>query len=245
MVTTILGQVKEYKKDALLTPLFAALEVLMEVLIPFTTALVIDEGIQAGNVKNVYFYGGIMAVLAMFSLLFGVLAGKYAASASTGLACNLRDGMYENIQNFSFSNIDQYSTAGLVTRMTTDVTNVQNAYQMILRIAVRAPMTLISSLVMCFVIQAKLSLIFVGAIVVLGGLLALIISRSTKIFDIVFKRYDALNASVQENLSAIRVVKAYVREPHENVKFTKAAENVYRLFVKAEGSVSLQGHTRF
>lgn len=235
MVTTILGQVKEYKKDALLTPLFAALEVLMEVLIPFTTALVIDEGIQAGNVKNVYFYGGIMAVLAMFSLLFGVLAGKYAASASTGLACNLRDGMYENIQNFSFSNIDQYSTAGLVTRMTTDVTNVQNAYQMILRIAVRAPMTLISSLVMCFVIQAKLSLIFVGAIVVLGGLLALIISRSTKIFDIVFKRYDALNASVQENLSAIRVVKAYVREPHENVKFTKAAENVYRLFVKAEG----------
>ena len=153
--------------------------------------------------------------------------------------------MYENIQNFSFSNIDQYSTAGLVTRMTTDVTNVQNAYQMILRIAVRAPMTLISSLVMCFVIQAKLSLIFVGAIVVLGGLLALIISRSTKIFDIVFKRYDALNASVQENLSAIRVVKAYVREPHENVKFTKAAENVYRLFVKAEGSVSLQGHTRF
>ncbi len=235
MVRTILSQVKQYKKDSLLTPLFAALEVIMEVLIPFVTASLIDQGIETGNIKRVYLYGGIMVVLAMLSLIFGVLAGKYAASASSGLACNLRDGMYENIQTFSFSNIDRFSTAGLVTRMTTDVTNVQNAYQMILRIAVRAPMTLISSLVMCFVINKRLSFIFVAAIAVLAGILALIISRATDLFNIVFKKYDALNASVQENVSAIRVVKAYVREEYENKKFTKAAENVYRLFVKAEG----------
>ena len=219
MLKTLLAQVKQYKKSSLLTPLFAALEVVMEVLIPFITAMIIDQGIEAGNMKKVGLYGSIMLVFAMFSLLFGVLAGKYGANASSGLACNLRDAMYENIQTFSFSNIDKYSTAGLVTRMTTDVTNVQNAYQMILRIAVRAPFTLICSMIMCFVINAKLSLIFVIAIIVLGAFIVVVVKTTMKIFDMVFKKYDALNASVQENVSAIRVVKAFVREDYENKKF--------------------------
>ena len=235
MVKTLLGQVKQYKKASLLTPLFTALEVVMEVLIPWVTSLIIDRGIEAGNIQQVYFYGGIMVIMAMASLTFGILAGKYAASASSGLACNLREGMYENIQRFSFPNIDKYSTAGLVTRLTTDVTNVQNAYQMILRMCTRAPLMLISAMVMCFFINARLSLVFVAAIVVLGLALALIILKTTKIFDQVFKKYDALNESVQENVSAIRVVKAYVREDYENTRFSKAAANLYRLFVKAEG----------
>lgn len=235
MVKTLLGQVKQYKKASLLTPLFTALEVVMEILIPWVTSLIIDRGIEAGNIQQVYFYGGIMVIMAMASLTFGILAGKYAASASSGLACNLREGMYENIQRFSFSNIDKYSTAGLVTRLTTDVTNVQNAYQMILRMCTRAPLMLISAMVMCFFINARLSLVFVAAIVVLGLALALIILKTTKIFDQVFKKYDALNESVQENVSAIRVVKAYVREDYENTRFSKAAANLYRLFVKAEG----------
>ena len=235
MVRTLLGQVKQYKKASLLTPLFTALEVVMEVLIPWVTSLIIDRGIEAGNIQQVYFYGGIMVVMAMASLTFGILAGKYAASASSGLACNLREGMYENIQHFAFSNIDKYSTAGLVTRLTTDVTNVQNAYQMILRMCTRAPLMLISAMVMCFFINTRLSLVFVAAIVVLGLALALIILKTTKIFDQVFKKYDALNESVQENVSAIRVVKAYVREDYENTRFTRAATNLYRLFVKAEG----------
>ncbi|QCT70951.1 ABC transporter ATP-binding protein [Eubacterium maltosivorans] len=235
MVKTLLGQVKQYKKASLLTPLFTALEVVMEVLIPWVTSLIIDRGIEAGNIQQVYFYGGIMVIMAMASLTFGILAGKYAASASSGLACNLREGMYENIQRFSFSNIDKYSTAGLVTRLTTDVTNVQNAYQMILRMCTRAPLMLISAMVMCFFINARLSLVFVAAIVVLGLALVLIILKTTKIFDQVFKKYDALNESVQENVSAIRVVKAYVREDYENTRFSKAAANLYRLFVKAEG----------
>lgn len=235
MVKTLLGQVKQYKKASLLTPLFTALEVVMEVLIPWVTSLIIDRGIEAGNIQQVYFYGGIMVIMAMASLIFGILAGKYAASASSGLACNLREGMYENIQRFSFSNIDKYSTAGLVTRLTTDVTNVQNAYQMILRMCTRAPLMLISAMVMCFFINTRLSLVFVAAIVVLGLALALIILKTIKIFDQVFKKYDALNESVQENVSAIRVVKAYVREDYENTRFTRAATNLYRLFVKAEG----------
>jgi len=180
-----------------------------------------------------------MLIMAFLSLLSGVLAGKYAAAASSGFACNLRDGMYENIQRFSFSNIDKYSTAGLVTRMTTDVTNVQNSYQMILRIAVRAPLMLVCSMAMCFLINVRLSLIFLAAIVVLAAALGLIMTRTTKIFDEVFRKYDDLNASVQENVSAIRVVKAFVREEHENNKFTRAAENLYRLFVKAEGLLAL------
>lgn len=235
MIKTLLGQVKQYKKASLLTPFFTALEVLMEVLIPFVTAKIIDKGIEAGNMKNVYCYGILMLVLAAASLASGVLAGIFAARASSGFACNLRDGMYENIQTFSFSNIDKYSTAGLVTRMTTDVTNVQNSYQMILRIAVRAPLMLIFSMVMCFAIHARLSLIFVAAIVVLSAVLLFIMSHATRIFDVVFRKYDDLNASVQENVSAIRVVKSYVREDYENEKFIRAAQNLYRLFTKAEG----------
>ena len=239
MIKTLLKQVKQYKRESLLTPLFTALEVLLEVLIPFITASIIDKGIEQGNIGQVYFYGGLMLIMAFLSLLSGVLAGKYAAAASSGFACNLRDGMYENIQRFSFSNIDKYSTAGLVTRMTTAVTNVQNSYQMILRIAVRAPLMLVCSMAMCFFINGKLSLIFLAAIAVLAAALGLIMTRTTKIFDEVFRKYDDLNASVQENVSAIRVVKAFVREEHENNKFTRAAENLYRLFVKAEGLLAL------
>lgn len=235
MIKTILSQVKQYKRDSLLTPLFSALEVIMEVLIPSVTAALIDKGIESGSMKNVYVYGAIMLILAAFSLCFGVLAGRFAARASSGLACNLREGMYETIQTFAFSNIDKFSTAGLVTRMTTDVTNIQNACQMILRIAVRAPFMLICSMVMCFFINARLSLIFVAAIVFLAAVLAIIMSCTVKLFDQVFKRYDALNASVQENVSAIRVVKSYVREDYENEKFQKAAQWIYKMFVKAEG----------
>ena len=234
MIKTLFGQVKQYKKVSILTPTFTALEVLMEVLIPFIISAIIDQGISKGDMSKIYLYGGIMIVMAMLSLLFGILAGKYAADASSGFACNLRDGMYTNIQNFSFSNIDKFSTAGLVTRMTTDVTNIQNAYQMTLRIAVRAPLMLVCSLIMCFLINAELSLVFVVAICILGLCLGLIMKSAIKIFDVVFKKYDALNASVQENVTAIRVVKAFVREDYENDKFKSATNELYRLFVKAE-----------
>ena len=235
MIRKITQHVKQYKKASLLTPLFAALEVVMEVLIPFVMASIVDKGIEKGDMGEVLLYGGTMLLLAMCSLLFGVLAGKYAAAASAGLACNLRDAMYENIQRFSFSNIDKFSTAGLITRMTTDVTNLQNAYQMVIRIAVRAPFMLICSMCMCLFINARISLIFVVAIVFLAFFLMLVISLVTKVFDVVFKKYDDLNASVQENVTAIRVVKAFVREDFEKEKFNLAANNLYRLFVKAEG----------
>ncbi|WP_432628769.1 ABC transporter ATP-binding protein [Brotaphodocola sp.] len=235
----LLKQIRQYKKDTVLTPLFAALEVIMEVLLPFITSRIIDEGLNGENLSAVYRYGALMVVMAMLSLLFGALAGKYAASASSGFACNLRESMYEKIQTFSFSNIDKFSTASLVTRMTTDITNVQNAFQMIIRIAVRAPMMLICSMVMCLVISPKLSLMFLAAILFLGIVLFTIIRFATRVFDEVFHRYDDLNASVQENVSAIRVVKAYVREQHENEKFSRAAQTLYRLFVKAESLVIL------
>ena len=235
MLKTLLHYVGGYKKETILAPLFTALEALMEAVIPFVMSMLIDRGISAGNMQAVLLYGGIMLVVAMFSLAFGALAGRYAASASSGFACNLREGMYENVQTFSFSNIDKFSTAGLVTRMTTDVTNVQNAHQMILRIASRAPLMLICSLVMSLFINVRLSLIFLAAIVVLAAALILIMTKTTKLFRQVFRRYDDLNADVQENVSAIRVVKAYVREDHENEKFTKAASQLYKLFVKAEG----------
>lgn len=234
MLKTLSRYVGEYKKDSVLTPVFAALEVIMEVLIPFITAAIIDQGIDQGNMQKVYLYGAIMLVLAFFSLFFGIQAGRYAASASTGFAYNLRDGMYHNIQTFSFSNIDKFSTAGLVTRMTTDVTNLQNAYQMILRIAVRAPMMLICSMVMSFMINVRISLVFLAALVVLGIILFSIMNAAMPLFRSVFDKYDDLNASVQENVSGIRVVKAFVREDYENQKFTAAADNLYRLFVKAE-----------
>lgn len=243
MLKTLLAQLGSYKRPAILAPLFTALEVVMEILIPFIIASLIDKGIEAGNIGEVYHYGGLMLVLAFLALCFGALAGRFAAKASSGFACNLRDGMFTNIQTFSFANIDKYSTAGLVTRMTTDVTNVQNAFQMILRVAVRSPLTLICSLVMCWVISPQLSSIFFVAILILAAVLIFIMKRTTKIFNEVFRRYDDLNASVQENISAIRVVKAFVREEHEDDKFTRAAQNLYRLFVKAEGLLALNNPT--
>lgn len=239
MMKVILAQVQQYKAPTLLAPLFTVFEVLMEVLIPFVTASIIDKGIEAGNIRQVYFYGGIMLAMALLSLVFGVLAGRYAAKASSGLACNLRESIYEKVQTFSFSNIDKFSTAGLVTRMTTDVTNVQNAAQMILRVAVRAPLMLVCSMVMCFFISARLSMIFLAAILVLAAALISIMVKTTKVFNEVFRKYDHLNASVQENVSAIRVVKAFVREEYENSKFERAAGKLYTLFVKAESNLAL------
>lgn len=238
MIKTLAAQIKQYKRSSLLTPLFTILEVVMEVLIPFVTASIIDKGIKGEDISKVYIYGGIMIVMAFLSLTFGILAGKYAANASSGFACNLRESMFANIQNFSFSNIDKFSTAGLVTRMTTDVTNLQNAYQMIIRIAVRSPIMLISSMIMCFIINAKISLIFLGALVVLGVVLMLIVKNATKVFDRVFTKYDDLNASVQENISGIRVVKGFNRENHENEKFVNASGNLYKMFVSAEKIIS-------
>lgn len=234
----LLKQVKQYKKDSVLAPVYSALEVVMEVIIPFVMALLIDEGVEKGNMNKIQLYGIIMIVLAMISLFAGMMAGKYAASASSGFACNLREAMYRNIQRFSFSNIDKFSTAGLVTRMTTDVTNVQNAYQMIIRIAVRAPLMLISSMVMCFVVNADMSFIFLGAIVFLAAVLVIIMLRAMKIFNVAFTKYDDLNASVQENISGIRVVKSYVREDYENEKFKKASGNLYNMFKKAESTLA-------
>lgn len=239
MIKTLLNQVGEYKKVSILTPLFTALEVLMEVLIPFIMASIIDKGIEAGNMRMVFAYGALMLVMAFFSLFFGVMAGRCGAKASSGFAANLRESMYKNIQTFSFSNIDKFSTAGLVTRMTTDVMNMQTAFQMSLRIAVRSPLMLTCSLVMCFIINRKLSLIFLAAIVVLAVALALIMSSAVRFYDQVFDKYDELNGSIQENVSAIRVVKAFVREDYENGKFKKAAENLCRLFIKAESLLAL------
>lgn len=239
MLKTLMRQIKQYKAVSILTPVFAALEVLMEVLIPFTTASLIDQGIQTGNMAEIFKYGALMMLLAFLSLFFGVAAAKTAAKASAGFAYNLRDALYATVQTFSFSNIDKFSTAGLITRMTTDVNNVQNAFQMILRIAVRAPLTMICSMVMCFVINHRLSLVFLAALIVLAVVLFSIIRVVSRLFREVFEKYDALNASVQENVSAIRVVKAFVREDHETGKFNKAAENVYKLFVKAESIICL------
>ena len=215
----------------------------MEILIPFITASIIDKGIQAGDMRKVGIYGGIMLVIAFLSLFCGIQAGKYAAAASTGFACNLREKMYENIQTFSFSNIDKFSTAGLVTRMTTDVTNVQNAYQMIIRIAVRAPLMMICSITMCVIISPRLSLIFFVALIFLGFVLFFIIYKVTPVFTSGFEKYDELNASVQENISGIRVVKAFVREDHEKKKFNKAADNLYKTFVKAESFLAFNNPT--
>ena len=234
MLKTILAQVRQYKLASILSMVFAAAEVVMEVILPLLTAAIIDKGISVGDMGKVYLYGGLMILAALLSLSFGILAGKFAAQASTGVACNLRDAMYENIQTYSFSNIDKYSTAGLVTRLTTDVTNVQNAYQMIIRMGIRAPFTLIAALFMSMLVSVKISMIFVVAIIFLGIVLAFIISHATPMFEKVFRRYDDLNASVQENISAIRVVKAFVREEHENRKFTTAADNIYKMFVKVE-----------
>lgn len=239
MIRTLLIEVKQYKTATLLTPLFTAGEVILEVLIPFVTALIIDRGIEAGNIQNVYFYGVVMLVLAFLSLVCGVLAGRFGAKASSGFAANLREAIFEKVQTFDFKNIDHFSTAGLVTRMTTDVTDVQMAYQMCLRIAVRAPLMLVSSMIMCFFISAKLSMVFLVAMLILAAVLIFVTAKTTKIFNEVFRKYDDLNASVQENVSAIRVVKAYVREKYEDERFAKAAENLYTLFSKAEKILAL------
>lgn len=236
---TVLAQLKQYKKDTFLTMGFTTLEVIMEVLLPFITALIIDNGLEQSNMSAIIKYGILMLVMALVSLFSGAMAGKYAASASSGFACNLRESMYVRVQDYSFSNIDKFSTAGLVTRMTTDVTNVQNAFQMIIRIAVRAPLMLIFSMIMCFLINRSLSLVFLAALCFLAVILAVIMKKATGVFQEVFDRYDDLNASVQENVTAIRVVKAYVREDHENKKFCKAAEHLYRLFVKAESLLAV------
>ena len=231
----VLQQLGRYRKDTILCIIMAALEILMEILMPFITALIIDQGLETANLNLVYRYGILMVVMALLSLVFGSLAGKCAASASAGLSANLRQAIYNNIQTFSFSNIDKFSVPGLVTRMTTDITNVQNAFMMVIRIAVRAPLMLIFSYIMCLIISPRMSLMFLIAVAFLIVVLGAIMVVTLKIFGQVFRKYDDLNASVQENVSAIRVVKAFVREDYENRKFSKASANLYKLFVKAEG----------
>ncbi len=234
MIRTLLSEVKEYKRASIATPLFMILEVLMEMTIPFLMASIIDDGVNAGDLGHIYKVGGIMVAAAAIGLLAGIAGGRYGAKASAGLAKNLRETMFNHIQTFSFANIDKYSTAGLVTRLTTDVTNVQNAYQMTLRMFTRAPASLLCAMIMAFRINARLSNIYLAAVVILGILLMLIMRHATQYFQQAFPKYDDLNASVQENVSAIRVVKAYVREEQETGKFKKASENIYRIFMKAE-----------
>ena len=239
MISTLFRQVGEYKKAAALTPIYTSLEVVMDVLIPYVTAQLIDRGINAGNIGNVYLYGGIMIAMAFMSLFFGIRAGQNASYASSGFARNLREAMYCNIQTFSFSDIDKYSTSGLITRMTTDVSNLQNAFQQLLRVSVRAPFRMLFSIFMCFVIDVRMSIIFVVAMVILSVFLYFLISRVAGLFKQVFERYDQLNGSVQENISGIRVVKSFVREDYEKEKFSKAAEALYRLYVRTEGLMAL------
>ena len=238
MIKKLASHLGEYKRAAILTPMFAALEAVMDILLPTIMAFIIDLGIEKGDMNAIVKYGLLTFAVAAIALLLGVLAGKYAAEASTGFAGNLRDAMYENIQHYSFSNIDKFSTAGLVTRMTTDVTNLQNAFQMMERMCVRAPVHLVFALIMAFSIGGPLTLIFVVAIAFLLAVLASIMVPTFKIFDRVFKNYDNLNSSVQENVSAIRVVKSFVREGFENEKYTKACEGLYQQFVNAESRLS-------
>ena len=238
MIKKLASHLGEYKRAALLTPMFSALEAVMDILLPTIMAFIIDLGIEKGDMNAIVKYGLLTFAVAAIALLLGILAGKYAAEASTGFAGNLRDAMYENIQHYSFSNIDKFSTAGLVTRMTTDVTNLQNAFQMIERMCVRAPVHLVFALIMAFSIGGPLALIFVVAVAFLLAVLASIMVPTFKIFDRVFKNYDNLNASVQENVSAIRVVKSFVREGFENEKYTKACEGLYQQFVNAESRLS-------
>ena len=235
----VLQQLGVYKKDALLCVGLTTLEVIMEILLPFITARLIAEGLEASNLSAVYRYGAILVVMALFSLIFGATAGRFAASASSGLAANLREAIYANIQTFSFSNIDKFSVPGLVTRMTTDITNVQQAFMMVIRIAVRSPLSLIFSFAMCMYINVELSLTFLIALAFLVVVIGAILVVTLRIFSQVFRKYDDLNASVQENVSAIRVVKAFVREAYEDEKFKKAADGLYRLFVKAESTLAL------
>lgn len=248
MLKTLGAQIKEFKKASIATPLFMIGEVVMEMIIPLLMASIIDKGINVvnadgsqGNMQHICLIGGLMVLTAALSLLFGIGGGVFGARASTGFARNLRKAMYENIQTFSFSNIDKFSTSGLVTRLTTDVTNMQNAYQMMLRMAMRAPFSLIIAMVMSFRISPRLASIYLIAVLFLACILGLIVTSAMKHFTQAFPRYDDLNESVQENVSAIRVVKAYVREEHENKKFRKASDNIYKIFCKAEGIVAWNG----
>ena len=234
MIKTLAKQIKEYKSASLVTPIFMILEVAMEIVIPLLMASIIDDGVQAGDMKHIFAIGCYMILAAIVGLFAGVMGGKYGAKASTGFARNLREAMYENIQTFSFSNIDKFSTAGLVTRMTTDVTNIQNAYQMLLRMCFRAPVSLICAMLMAFLINARVASIYLVAVVFLGIVIIFIMRAVSKYFSEVFKKYDDLNASVQENVAAQRVVKAYVREDYEIDKFHKASYNIYKMFKKAE-----------
>ena len=238
MIKTLAGYVKEYKKASILTPIFMILEVVAETLIPLLMASIINEGIEAGNLQHVYTTGIWMVLVAVFGLITGMLGGKFGAEASTGFAKNLRQGMFEKIQTYSFANIDKFSTASLVTRLTTDVTNIQNAYQMLLRMCMRAPASLICAMTAAFLVNAKIASIYLIAVILLGICLFFIIRSATKYFQMVFPKYDDLNASVQENVGAIRVVKAYVRENEETTRFQRASANIYKLFVRAEKNVS-------
>ena len=234
MLKVLGAQIKEFKKDSIMTPVFMILEVIMEMIIPLLMASIIDDGVNAGNMNHIYKVGAYMVVAAIIGLWAGMMGAKYGARASTGFARNLRKAMFENIQTFSFSNIDKYSTSSLITRLTTDVTNLQNAYQMLIRMAMRAPASMIIAMIMAFSINAKLASTYLIAVIFLGACIAMIISRATKYFRQVFEKYDDLNASVQENVSAIRVVKAYVREDYEKEKFSKANQNIYNMFLRAE-----------
>ena len=237
MIRTLLKEVKEYKAASIATPIFMILEVLFETLIPFLMASIIDKGVNTGDIYHIYKVGGIMIVAAFLGLLAGMAGGRYGAKASTGFAKNLRNAMFDRIQTYSFANIDHFSTAGLVTRLTTDVTNVQNAYQMMLRMMMRAPASMVCAMVMAFAINARLASIYLVAVLILGIILFFIIRHATAYFQQEFPKYDALNESVQENVSAIRVVKAYVREDEETSKFKRASKNIYDIFVKAEKNV--------
>ena len=237
MIRTLLKEVKEYKAASIATPFFMILEVLFETLIPFLMASIIDKGVNTGDIHHIYKVGGIMIGAAFLGLLAGMAGGRYGAKASTGFAKNLRNKMFDQIQTYSFANIDHFSTAGLVTRLTTDVTNVQNAYQMVLRMMMRAPASMICAMVMAFTINARLASIYLVAVLILGTILFFIIRHATAYFQQAFPKYDALNASVQENVSAIRVVKAYVREEQETGKFQRASKNIYDIFVRAEKNV--------
>lgn len=239
MLKVLGAQIKEFKKDSILTPVFMILEVIMEMIIPLLMASIIDDGVNAQNMEHIYKVGLCMLVAALIGLWAGIMGAKYGARASTGFARNLRQAMFENIQNYSFSNIDKYSTSSLITRLTTDVTNMQNSYQMILRMAMRAPASMIIAMIMAFAINARLASIYLIAVVFLTCCLGIIIPRATKYFRQVFEKYDELNASVQENVSAIRVVKAYVREDYETEKFSKANANIYNMFLRAEKLVVL------
>ncbi|SFG54936.1 ATP-binding cassette, subfamily B [Lachnospiraceae bacterium C7] len=237
MLKTLSAELKEFKRDSILTPLFMLGEVFMETLIPFLMAMIIDTGIKQNNLPYIFKTGAIMMIVALLSLMFGCLGAKYGARASMGFGRNLRKGMFRNIQNFSFANIDKYNTAGLVTRLTTDVTNVQNAYQMILRMCMRAPASMICSMIACFLISPRLASIYLIAVIVLGFALGIMTVLAMKYFQAAFKKYDALNESVEENVSAIRVVKAYVRGDYEKNRFHKASSNIYEMLVKAENII--------